>query len=293
MAHTPVLLQEVIRFLNLRAGDFAIDGTIDGGGHAREVLKMISPGGTLLGVDLDAAMIARLQGELSESRSRVELVAGNYADIPLILEKLDLPAASGLILDLGFSSDQLESSGRGFSFSKDEPLRMTYAEGAMTAAQAIRKLSERELKLVISRFGEERYAGRIAKAIKERERRDPIRTTAELRTAIENAVPRGYERGRIHPATRTFQALRIYVNDELENLKKILKSVSRIVRPKGRVVVISFHSLEDRTVKQAFRDMERETVGVVLTKQPVKPTEEEILKNPRSRSAKLRALELQ
>jgi len=200
-----------------------------------------------------------------------------------------LGKANGLLLDLGFSSEQLEGSSRGFSFTKDEPLLMTYSDDSEPAKEVLRKLGTKELAKIIFELSGEKYAMRIAKAIKDRERVQPIKTTRELREVIVGAVPDNYERGRIDPATRTFQALRIYTNDELGNLKRVLGSMPRILKSGGRVVVISFHSLEDRIVKELFRDMARRGELQILTKKPIVPSTLEISQNPRSRSAKLRA----
>jgi 16S rRNA (cytosine1402-N4)-methyltransferase len=287
MTHTPVLLNEVIRLLNPQPGEFFIDGTIDGGGHSAEILKRILPGGKLLGVDRDESAILRLKSEFKSYKPNLILTAGNYADLPEILGRKKLPRADGLLLDLGFSSEQL-TSGRGFSFSVDEPLLMTYSRATRPLRERLPELSEKQLADIIYSFGGERYARRIAKAIKEAERKKRIRTSGELAAIVRGAVPKNYERGRINPATRTFQALRIWVNDELGNLKKVLGELREILRPGGRVAVISFHSLEDRAVKEAFRRGVKEGWLTLLTKKPVFPEEEEIKRNPRSRSAKLR-----
>ncbi|HEY4526123.1 MAG TPA: 16S rRNA (cytosine(1402)-N(4))-methyltransferase RsmH [Candidatus Paceibacterota bacterium] len=285
MSHIPVLLNEVIEYLDPKPGEFIIDGTINGGGHTREILRRISPGGTLLGVDWDSELIAQTKSEFKGEK--VVLAAGNYADLPEILRQNWLPRADGLLLDLGFSSSQLQT-GRGFSFQKDEPLQMTYDPEAEPAWRLVNELREPELISVIRELGGERFAGRIARAIKVAK----PRTTKELRGAIVSAVPRGYERGRIDPATRTFQAIRIFVNRELDNLKMVIAELSQILNPGGRAVILTFHSLEDAIVKNGFRNMAKEGACELLTKKPISPTREEILQNPRSRSAKLRAIKL-
>ena len=222
--------------------------------------------------------------------------------------------ADGLILDLGFSSEQIESgrpacnallsnAGRGFSFGKDEPLDMRYDQReGMTAADIVNKFSEKDLAEIFWKYGEERYSRRIAAKIVEERKKEPIKTTAELVEIIKKSVPGSYERGRIHPATRVFQALRIFVNQELENLETLLKNIDKIV--KGRVAIISFHSLEDRLVKNYFRELKKQGKAVILTnpegkpsvsygaRKPIRPSREEILKNPRSRSAKMRAIKI-
>ena len=291
--HIPVLLNEVIEFLKPEPGKFFIDGTVDGGGHAREILKRIMPGGKFLGVDWDKTMIEKLKSDEEMrggiGKGNVKLVRGNYADLPDILEKENLPKADALILDLGFSSEQLESSGRGFSFRKDEPLLMTYDESAIPVKEILRKIDEQELADLIFELSGERFSRKIAAAIKKSCKRKPIETTGELNEIIKSVLPRNYERGRIEPATRTFQALRIYANRELENIEDVLKKIREIIKPDGRVAIISFHSLEDRTVKKWFKRMNKDGEIEILTPKPVRPTREESSKNPRSRSAMLRA----
>lgn len=267
--HVPVLLNEVIQFLNPKPGEFFIDGTAGGGGHSRAIQEKIGPTGKLLAIDLEKT------GE-------------NYADLPEILKTKDLGKADGLLLDLGFSSEQIES-GRGFSFQKDEPLFMTYDPKAEPLKEILRGLTEEKIFTIIKDFGEERYAREIAKEIYSQERRQPIETTSELVEAIKRAVPENYERGRINPATRTFMALRIYINHELENLEKALNNLEIILKSGARAVIISFHSLEDRMVKNYFRDSSKVGKMEVLTKKPITASRDEILSNPRSRSAKLRA----
>lgn len=294
-----------------------IDGTVDGGGHAIAILKRIAPMGMFLGVDLDRQMVDSFKGRVAaissaeggsacggKSRfprlpsrtkhggqviSKPILIEGDYADLPEILKGKKLPKADGLLLDLGFSSDQLESSGRGFSFLRDEPLLMTYSKNAKPVHEILRTIKEKDLREVIFRFGEERWAGKVARAIKEAGRKNPIRTSGELKKVIQGVLPKNYERGRIHPATRTFQALRIYANDELENLEKVLRNLLLILKPGGRAVIISFHSLEDRVVKGEFRRLESQRALKILTKKPITASLAEVKMNPRSRSAKLRA----
>lgn len=298
MEHVPVLLHEVITFLGPRPGDFIIDGTVDGGGHAREILGRITETGTLLGLDWDEALLAECRARIGGYKNAI-LVHGNYADLPRIMEEhaAELPAtqADGLLVDLGFSSEQLEASGRGFSFgepSKDEPLLMTYDDSRPPVSDIIRSLTEEELANVIYELGGERHSRRIAKAIKERGRRKPIATSGELAETVRSAVPRGYERGRIDAATRTFQALRIYANGELDNLNALLERLTDIVKPGGRAAIITFHSLEDRIVKEKFREMAKRGAAELVIKKPVPASREEIARNPRSRSAKLRVIKL-
>lgn len=289
--HVPVLLKEVLQYLDPKKGEFMIDGTVDGGGHAAAIMRAIMPGGRFLGVDWDKAMISRGEAERSHG-DRERYVHGNYADLPEILARTGWGKADGLLLDLGFSSEQLARSGRGFSFSGEaagEPLLMTYDDSREPVAQILRELSENDLASIIFEFGGERFSRRIAKAIGERGKKHRITTSGELAEVIRNAVPGGYERGRIDPATRTFQALRIYANDELGNLKRVLAHAAEILAPGGRIAIITFHSLEDRIVKQSFQTLEKEGVVNILTKKPVEASEEEVGENPRSRSAKIRA----
>ena len=211
----------------------------------------------------------------------------NFANLPEILANESFPHADGLVLDLGFSSEQLENSGRGFSFLKDEPLIMTYSDERPPVKEILKSINETELAVSIKEFGEALYAQRIAHAIKRQ--RQAIQTTQELVRAVQSAVPRNYERGRIHPATRTFQALRIYANGELGNLERLIKNIPALLRVGGRVVIISFHSLEDRLVKNYFRNYAKAGILKILTKKPIVALPEEIDLNPRAKSAKLRA----
>ncbi|HVO28934.1 MAG TPA: 16S rRNA (cytosine(1402)-N(4))-methyltransferase RsmH [Candidatus Paceibacterota bacterium] len=290
MSHEPVLLNEVLEYLGPKPGDFMIDGTMDGGGHATAIMEKISPGGKLLGVDWDREMVARSR---LGSRAGATLVRGNYADLPEILAGKKFPLADGLLLDLGFSSEQIAGSGRGFSFGEaaaSEPLLMTYDDSREPVREILRRIGEAELADIIYGFGGERFSRRIARAIKERGRRKPIETAGELAETVREALPKSYERGRIDPATRTFQALRIYANGEIENLTKILNELDRVLAPGGRAVIISFHSLEDGTVKRAFRTLVKAGKAELLTKKPVGAARGEILMNPRARTAKLRAI---
>lgn len=292
--HKPVLLKEVIESLDPQPGDFMIDGTLDGGGHAAAIMEKIMPGGKFLGVDWDEAMITAHESRLA-NRKDFKFVHANYAELPEILKKEKLPLADGLLLDLGFSSEQLEHSGRGFSFSersKDEPLLMTYDDSRPSVAQILREIEERKLADVIYELGGERLSRRIAKAIKESGRRSPILTSGALADIVRECLPKHYERGRIDPATRTFQALRIYANGELENLSKILAEIQTVVAPGGRVAIISFHSLEDRIVKRAFQALAKEEKAKLVIKKPITASEEEARDNPRSRSAKLRSIKI-
>ncbi len=251
MPHVSVLLQEVMQLLDPKLGEFFIDGTTDGGGHALAVIRTIGGKGTFLGLDWDKGMVDRLKEKFKEEKGSITLEYSNYANVREVMERHNMAKADGLLLDLGFSSIQLEDE-RGMSFQKDEPLDMRYdlAGGMPTAADVINGLEEKELADMIFRYGEERMSRRIAKRIVEERRRKRILTTKELADVVVSAVGRGYEKGRIHPATRVFQALRIYVNRELDELEEGLEAAERILRAGGRLAVVTFHSLEDRIVKR-------------------------------------------
>jgi 16S rRNA (cytosine1402-N4)-methyltransferase len=292
--HKPVLLNEVLTFLDPHHGNFIIDGTVDGGGHAAAILDTIGPKGTLLGLDWDERLLERCKERFRDHKNAI-LVHGNYADIPQILQEKKLGMADGLLVDLGFSSEQLEASGRGFSFSekfKDEPLLMTYDDSRTPVHRILREESEEALANIIFEFGGERASRRIAKAIKDHGRKKPITTAGELAEVVRGTLPKGYEHGRIDPATRTFQAFRIYANGELENLKTLLAELEQIVKPGGRVAIITFHSTEDGIVKRAFQSLAKESKISIITKKPVEASREEIKENPRSRSAKIRSAQI-
>lgn len=292
--HQPVLLHEVITFLDPQPGAFIIDGTVDGGGHAAAIVERIGSEGKFVGLDWDKQLLERCKKRFA-GKSNVTLLHGNYAELPKILEENNLEKADGLLVDLGFSSEQLEASGRGFSFSearKDEPLLMTYDDSQMPLYQILREESEESLANIIFEFGGERASRRIAKAIKDHGRKKPITTSGELADVVRSVLSSKYEHGRIDPATRTFQAFRIYANGELENLKTLLANLQNIIKPGGKVVIISFHSVEDGIVKRAFQSLGKESKILILTKKPVEGTREEIKTNPRSRSAKIRAAQI-
>jgi 16S rRNA (cytosine1402-N4)-methyltransferase len=289
MKHKPVLLNEAVKLLDPKSGETFIDGTAGSGGHADEIIGKIGNSGKLLLVDWDKINAENLEVKF-RGRGNVSVEEGNYADLPGILSKLNFPKADGLLLDLGFSSQQLEERGRGFSFSPsagEEPLIMTYSDESEPLKDFLMRVSSDELEKIIKEFGEERYARQIAKAITDNRQR--VKTNNDLAEIIRSAVPKNYERGRIHPATRTFQALRIYLNKELENLAKIIDELDEILAPGGRIAIISFHSLEDRIVKTKFRELSKKGRLKIITKKPVTAGPEEIASNPRSRSAKLRA----
>ncbi len=287
MPHVPVLLNEVIEMLNPVPGEFFIDGTVNGGGHALPIIKRLTPNGIFLGVDLDKTLIKQAENKLASEAGGVKLIfrQENYTAIPEILRELNLRHCDGLLLDLGFSSYHLDGSGRGFSFDKDEPLDMRYDESVGNpASKIINTFSEKDLSEMIWRYGEERNAKKIAKTIVKARAAKPIMKAVDLKKIIEKILPGG----RINPATKTFQALRIFVNDELGNLEKILLLLPEIVKSDGRVAIITFHSLEDRIVKNTFKKLSTSGSVKIINKKVIKPKRLEIIQNRKSRSAKLR-----
>jgi 16S rRNA (cytosine1402-N4)-methyltransferase len=284
--HVAVLPSEVVQYLAPTPGQVFVDATVGAGGHARLLAERLAPAGRLIGLDRDPAMLDLARSGLEGLP--VTLVQSSFDRLAEVLADLGLAAVDGVLADLGFSSDQVEAPERGFSFQLAGPLdmRLNPAEGDPAAA-LLRRLSERDLADLFWQYGEERFSRRIARRIVETRKRAPLETTEQLADLVRRCVPR--PRGRRHaidPATRVFQALRIAVNDELGALDRLLAALPGCVKPGGRAVVISFHSLEDRRVKQAFRVRE---VWEVLTAKPVQATEEELRQNPRARSAKLRA----
>jgi 16S rRNA (cytosine1402-N4)-methyltransferase len=301
-SHEPVLLEESIKALLIQRGGRYIDCTVNGGGHAAAILEESSPGGQLLGIDADPEAIKVAKERFRSYGSNAILVNENFRYLENICSRYGFRPVNGIIFDLGMSSLQLEASGRGFSFQQDAPLDMRFSpRQSLTAADIVNTYSEQELAGLFQRYGEEHRSKQIARRIAERR---PLRTTLELARVVQDAVGGG--RGRIHPATKTFQALRIVVNEELESLQLALAQALNLLGSGGRVVVISFHSLEDRTVKEFFR---RESQGCLcppsvpvcvcghkpnlklVTKKAVMPSSKEIQANPRSRSARMRVAE--
>jgi len=290
--HVPVLLEETIGGLSLRSGDNVIDGTVGAGGHAAAALERTSPNGLLLGMDLDEAALEAARRKLACFGSRVMLVRENYRNVERVLLSHSFGPIQAALLDLGFSSLAVDDPGRGFSFRFDGPLDMRFDPAQeLTAAAIVNGWTADELTDIFVRYGEERYARRIAGALVAARRRDRIVSTLRLVDVIAAAVPAFYRRGKIHFATRTFQALRIAVNDELGNLTAALPALTRSLAVGGRLAIISFHSLEDRIVKNYFREQSASGTLRVLTKRPIVAGEAEIAANPRSRSAKLRLAE--
>lgn len=300
MAHIPVLLKESIEGLVLRPGMVYFDGTLGAGGHAVAAYESVGGALTVLGCDRDEDALVRSRERLESVGCSPVLFHGTFDKIGEYLAQAGYPAVDAILLDLGVSSFQIDDSGRGFTFLKDEPLLMTMqkeiGESDFSAADIVNTWGESSIADIIFGYGEERYARRIARAIISAREVQPIKTTHELVEVIKQAVPASYRHGRIHPATRTFQALRIAVNDELQIITRGLDASFRHLKPGGRLAVISFHSLEDRIVKTAFRkfadeDESGDTHAMVITKKPLCPTEEEFIANPRSRSAKLRIIQ--
>jgi len=289
--HVPVLLKEAIDFLGIKRGGTYIDATVGLGGHSLEIAKRLGAPGHLIGLDKDPAALdearVRLISSGGEGWPEVSLLHGSFAEIG---ERFEAASADGLLADLGVSSLQLDTPSRGFSFQAEGALDMRMnPQAGPTAEQVVNQVDEVTLANLIYEFGEERRSRRIARAIV---RSRPIRTTAELAEVVSAAArPMNQAERRIHPATRTFQALRIFVNHELDDLRALLKAAPQVLKPGGRIVIISFHSLEDRIVKDAFREGAKQGHYRVLTKKPVTAGEEEMDRNPRSRSAKMRAAE--
>jgi 16S rRNA (cytosine1402-N4)-methyltransferase len=286
-AHVPVLVAEVLTYLAPRPGAVIVDATVGEGGHAEAILRRIAPAGRLIGVDRDTDALRVAGDRLRPFGRNVMLCHGDFGDLDRLLDEIGVGTVDGVLFDVGLSTRQLIDPARGFSFEHVGPLDMRMdRERSETAADLVNALPERELADLIYRYGEERASRRIARQIVARR---PLRTTRELVRAVEAAV--GGARGRIHPATRTFQALRIATNHELEALERGLPQAIRRLRPGGRVCSIVFHSLEDRIAKHVLAQHARECAVRLLTKKPVRPTAEEVRRNPRARSARLRAAE--
>jgi 16S rRNA (cytosine1402-N4)-methyltransferase len=282
-----------LEYLDIKEGETVVDATLGGAGHAAEMARRLGPKGLFIGFDLDDAAIERAQNALRDAGCRLEFIGKNFRELGSELEARSVREIHKALFDLGWSSFQL-NAGRGFSFNTNDPLLMTYAVNpstGLTAEQVVNLWTEESLADVIYGWGEERFARRIAKALVERRKSQKFTTARELAEAIARSVPASYRRGRIHPATKTFQALRIAVNDELGSLKEGLESAWRLLAVGGRIAVITFHSIEDRIVKQYFASLEKTGVGKRLTKKPYVPSETELRGNPRARSAKLRVIE--
>ncbi|GAB6273149.1 MAG: 16S rRNA (cytosine(1402)-N(4))-methyltransferase RsmH [Peptococcaceae bacterium] len=305
--HQPVLLKEVLSGLNLKPGGIYVDCTVGTGGHSLEILRSCGYEARLVGFDQDIYALDIAKQRLSFYKKQIILVQENYVNLAQVLKKLGISETDGILFDLGVSSLQLDDPQRGFSYQYEGPLDMRMnPDKLVTAANLVNKLSEKELATIISRFSEERWARRVAAFIVQERKRQPIETTTQLVEVIKKAIPASARRTGKHPAKRTFQALRIALNNELENLAQVLPEAVNLLKPGGRLCVISYHSLEDRLVKNTFKDLaasckcppefplcvcNMSALIKQITPQPIVPSPEEIFRNPRSRSARLRIAE--
>ncbi|MCC7369993.1 MAG: 16S rRNA (cytosine(1402)-N(4))-methyltransferase RsmH [Chloroflexi bacterium] len=289
--HVSVLLAEVLAWLRPRAGGRYVDGTLGNGGHASAILQASGPDGRLLGLDADPDALPVAAARLAPYGDRVVLVNASFRQVADVVAEQRFGPVDGILLDLGISSRQLDAGGRGFTFRHDEPLDMRFdPTRGESAADLLNHADEGEIADVLYQYGEEHRSRRVARSIVRRRERAPLASTADLIGAVEEAL--GPKRGRVHPATKTFQALRIAVNDELGALEAVLPAAASILAPGGRLAVISFHSLEDRRVKQFFRAGGDASAPLTeLTRKPIAPSDAEVMRNPRARSAKLRVAE--
>ncbi len=284
------MVDEVLKYLEPQSGQIILDGTVGNGGHASRIMSRIGRNGLLIGIDRDREILEMAKQHLSKTGYLFRLYHANYADVDEVLRQAGVDRINGVLLDLGASSFQFDQANRGFSFAKEGPLdmRMDRLQSG-TAHDLIRRLSEREMEELLKRYGEERWSRRIAKAVRREEQEVGITSTRQLAAIIERIVPGG--KRKIHPATRVFQALRIAVNKELESLEIFLDKIHNYMVVGARIVIISFHSLEDRIVKNTFMERANQKIFRILTKKPIGPCEAEIKKNIRCRSAKLRSAE--
>lgn len=293
--HISVLLNEAIEGLVLNEGGRVFEGTVGLGGHSEEILKRIGASGVYIGTDEDAQALEKAQVRLAAYPTKKIFVEDNFRNLDHVLDEAGYPLVDKILLDIGLSNLQLEGSGRGFSFKRDEPLLMTFKtapkEGDLTAHEIVNEWAADSLTDIITGYGEDRFAWRIANAIVAARAIKSIETTTELADIVEKAVPVFARHGRVHPATKTFQAIRIAVNDELGALREGLAKGFTRLTPGGRMAVISFHSLEDRIVKEFFKKQGGEALGTIITKKPTTPSDEELARNPKSRSAKLRIIQ--
>jgi 16S rRNA (cytosine1402-N4)-methyltransferase len=297
MKHTTVLLNEAIDGLDIHNGETFVDGTLGGGGHTEEVIKRFGNQIKIIGIDADSDAIKRSKKRIESLgiKANIDFVKNNFRNMDKVLEGVKIENVDKILLDIGLSSNQFEDSGRGFSFQKDEPLIMSFKkdidDSDLTAREILNTWAEDSIMSILKGYGEEQFAYKISKAIVDRRKIKPIETTFDLVEIIKGATPNFYHHRKTHFATKTFQALRITVNDEIESLKEGIKKSFDKLKGGGRLAVISFHSLEDRVVKTFFKQKEDEGLGKRITKKPIVPTKIEIKENPRSRSAKLRIFE--
>lgn len=305
--HVSVLLKESIEAMNLSSGMVVVDGTLGGGGHTEEILKKVLPKGIVIGIDKDIEAIKRVSEHLKEYKNNLILVHDDFKNIKNILRSNNIESIDAAILDLGVSSFQLDDETRGFSYQKNAELDMRMnEESSLSALEVVNTYSERELERIIREYGEERWASRIAKFIVSNRKENQIRTTEDLNQVIKAAIPKGARKDGPHPSKRTFQAIRIEVNKELTGLDKACEDFADCLKPNGRLAVITFHSLEDRIIKQTFNKLKnpctcppdapicicgKKPIANLVVRKAIIPSEEEIQINPRSRSAKLRVIE--
>lgn len=286
------MCKEILDYLKIKQGDYILDATIGTGGHAQVILEAIGPGGRLIGIDRDLDSLLFAKNRLKEYSQNFTLVHDDFRNLDKILKDCKINKVDGMLFDLGVSSFQLDNPERGFSFRFDSPLDMRLdRNGYICAYDLINYLSEQELSSILKTFGEERWHNRIAHTLVEERHKSPITTTSQLAQLVTKAIPYRLQFQKIHPATRTFQAIRIAVNRELESLEEALNKSFEFIKPAGRICVISFHSLEDRIVKRKFKLLFKEGIVNIITPKPVHPAESEIQENSRSRSAKLRVAE--
>ena len=305
--HVSVLLQECIHGLDIKEAGIYVDGTLGGAGHSKEICKYLGKEGQLVGIDQDINALNASKKKLADERCKVTLIESNFSHVKAQLEKVGIEKIDGMLLDLGVSSHQLDEPTRGFSYMHDAPLDMRMDQNTeLTAYAVVNNYSEEELHELIKNYGEEKWSRRIAKFICQHRVEQPIETTYDLVEIIKKAVPKGARRDGPHPAKRTFQAIRIEVNNELGIIEDTIYDIVEVLKPGGRLCIITFHSLEDRIVKQAYKKLEnpctcprefpvcicnKEVEIKIITRRPILPTDEEIEVNPRSRSAKLRIIE--
>ncbi len=289
--HETVLLKEAVEALNLSAHSVVVDATGGAGGHSAQILSMLQSQGTLIVFESDQHMIAKLRARLGTPAAKLEVLEKNFRTIEASVRALGIEKVDAVLADLGWNSEQFFEEGKGFSFQKDEPLLMTYGDphtAPFTASDIINTWSEEALADALYAYADERYARRIARTIVEDRKSAPIVTTSQLVASVMRAVPALYRRGRIHPATKTFQALRIAVNDEFDALREFIEGSLSVLSPQGRLAIITFHSIEDRIVKEMYREAAHAGRGTILTKKPIVPSATEVQKNSRARSAHLR-----
>ncbi len=292
--HITVLIDEAVEALALKKSSTVVDATLGASGHASHIVEKLGTQGVFIGIDADPLAIEAGKQLFKNTSCTTHLAVGNFRNIDSVATTLKITEVDAILADLGWRMEQFSGNGKGFSFQVDEPLIMTFGEAKeypFTARDIVNEWKEADIRNVLKGYGEERFAGRIARAIVETRDEHPIETTYELVEVIKKATPLVYQRGRIHPATRTFQALRIAVNDEFDALETFIKKSIALLGKGGRLAIISFHSLEDRIVKHLFKNLAHDQVGVVVTKRPLTATEEELHDNPRARSAKLRIFE--